>query len=142
MGTYNINGRPTTFNTSCKRNIIMVNFFTEIPFSLVPWIQEQKIFWVATTPLSSSGHINLSQKGYEGTFNIAYSFLSGIETIAHLKENRRMTIMLTTFKGPPRIVLLFGIGNLHIYFIVYFKLKVFQALYTSLATWNMRLSSL
>ena len=48
----------------------MVNFFTEIPSSLVPWIQEQKIFWVATAPLSPSGHINLSPKGYEGTFNI------------------------------------------------------------------------
>lgn len=44
--------------------------FTEIPSSLFPWIQEQKMFWVATAPLSSSGHVNLSPKGYEGTFHI------------------------------------------------------------------------
>ena len=48
----------------------MVKFFTEIPSSLVPWIQEQKMFWVATAPLSASGHVNLSPKGYEGTFHI------------------------------------------------------------------------
>ena len=72
----------------------------------------------------------------------AYPFLSGVETIAHLKENGRMTIMLTAFKGPPRIVRLFGSGNLHIYLIVYFKPTVFQVPYTSSAARNMRLSSL
>jgi len=79
------------------------------------------MFWVATAPLSSSGHVNLSPKGYEGTFHIVdknkvwYEDLtgSGVETIAHLRENGRMTIMLTAFKGPPRIVRLFGIGTVH-----------------------------
>ncbi|KAF8805274.1 hypothetical protein BYT27DRAFT_7192995 [Phlegmacium glaucopus] len=99
----------------------MGKFFTEIPSTLVPWIQEQRMFWVATAPLSSSGHINLSPKGYEGTFHIVnenriwYEDLtgSGIETIAHLKENGRMTIMFTGFNGAPRIVRLFGIGTVH-----------------------------
>jgi len=79
------------------------------------------MFWVATAPLSSSGHVNLSPKGYEGTFHIIdqktvwYEDLtgSGVETIAHLRENGRMTIMLSAFKGPPRIVRLFGIGTVH-----------------------------
>jgi hypothetical protein len=48
----------------------MGKFFTEIPASLIPWIQEQEMFWVATAPLSSSGHINLSPKGCEGTFHV------------------------------------------------------------------------
>lgn len=48
----------------------MVQFFSEIPKALIPWIKEQKIFWVATAPLSESGHVNVSPKGYEGTFHI------------------------------------------------------------------------
>jgi len=99
----------------------MGKFFTEIPHSLIPWIQEQKMFWVATAPLSSSGHLNLSPKGYEGTFHIVnerrvwYEDLtgSGVETIAHLRENGRMTIMFTAFDGAPKIVRLFGIGSVH-----------------------------
>ena len=112
----------------------MDKFYTEIPSSLVPWIEEQKTFWVATAPLSSSGHVNLSPKGCEVMFHVVnerrvwygnipsrmilckhLSHLSGAETIAHLKENGRMTIMLTAFNGPPRIVRLFGIGNVDLY---------------------------
>lgn len=48
----------------------MGQFYTEIPSYLFPWLQEQKMFWVATAPLSSSGHVNVSPKGYEGTFHI------------------------------------------------------------------------
>ncbi len=34
----------------------------------------------------------------------------GIETISHMRENGRMTIMFNAFIGPPRIVRLFGKG--------------------------------
>ena len=40
-------------------------FYEVIPPSLLKWIVEQKVFWVATAPLSSDGHINISPKGGE-----------------------------------------------------------------------------
>jgi len=98
---------------------IMVQFFTEIPKALMPWIREQKMFWVATAPLSESGHVNVSPKGYNGTFHIEdettvwYEDMtgSGIETLAHVRENGRLTIMFCAFEGPPRIMRLFGYGQ-------------------------------
>ena len=51
----------------------MVQYFDKIPDSLAAWIAVQKVFWVATAPLTPDGHINLSPKGVEGTFNIVDS---------------------------------------------------------------------
>jgi hypothetical protein len=48
----------------------MVTFHEAIPEKLLPWILEQKIFWVATAPLTPEGHINVSPKGVAGTFHI------------------------------------------------------------------------
>jgi hypothetical protein len=36
---------------------------------------------------------------------------SGIETIAHLRENGRITLMFCAFEGPPKIVRLHGRGE-------------------------------
>ena len=36
---------------------------------------------------------------------------SGAETIAHLRENGRIIVMLCAFEGPPRIVRLHGLGE-------------------------------
>ncbi|KAF8154757.1 hypothetical protein B0H34DRAFT_752830 [Crassisporium funariophilum] len=101
----------------------MGQFYTEIPPFLLPWIHQQKIFFVATAPLSPTGHVNVSPKGFEGSFRVVnekrvwYEDLtgSGIETIAHLRENLngRITIMFVAFEGPPRIVRLFGTGTVH-----------------------------
>ncbi|GAB1525866.1 hypothetical protein RhiTH_009032 [Rhizoctonia solani] len=85
------------------------------------WIQEQKFFWVATAPLSESGHINISPKGVSGTFKIIdnktffYQDLtgSGVETAAHLRENQRITVLFNAFEGPPQVVRLFGKGEVH-----------------------------
>ena len=61
----------------------MVQFYDHIPEFLRAWILEQKIFWVATAPLSGEGHVNLSPKGGHGTFHIVdehtvwYEDLSG-----------------------------------------------------------------
>lgn len=62
----------------------MVKFYEQIPNFVIPWIQEQKIFWVATAPLTPDGHVNVSPKGiFEGSFNIVnpnrvwYEDLSG-----------------------------------------------------------------
>lgn len=82
------------------------------------WIAEQHLFFVATAPLSADGHVNMSPKGYD-TFRVldertvAYLDLtgSGIETISHLRENGRLTIMFCAFEGRPRILRLYGTGT-------------------------------
>ena len=48
----------------------MVQFYDNIPEFMRDWIPKQKIFWVATAPLSGEGHVNLSPKGGHGTFHI------------------------------------------------------------------------
>jgi len=99
----------------------MGKFFDEIPRFLFPWIEEQEVFWVASAPLSPEGHVNISPKGLRGSFRIInankvwYEDVtgSGIETISHLRENGRITIMFNAFQGPPRITRLFGKGTVH-----------------------------
>lgn len=95
-------------------------FYETIPESLMSWILKQKMFWVATAPLSGSGHINVSPKGGEyfgvideRTFWYMELTGSGSETLAHLYErgNGRITIMFNAFDGPPRIVRLWGKGK-------------------------------
>ena len=39
----------------------------------------------------------------------------GVETIAHVRENGRITIMFCAFEGPPRITRLFGRGTHYIF---------------------------
>ncbi len=83
------------------------------------WVNAQKIFFVATAPLSPDGHINCSPKGGD-CFNLLSSteFIyadytgSGIETAAHVLENQRMCVMFCAFEGPPRIVRLHGQGEI------------------------------
>jgi Pyridoxamine 5'-phosphate oxidase len=83
------------------------------------FLERQPLFFVATAPLSADGHVNVSPKGLRGTFavvapdQVAYLDLtgSGIETIAHLRENARITLMFCAFDGPPRIVRLAGRGE-------------------------------
>lgn len=48
----------------------MGKFYDEIPPHIFPWIKKQKMFWVATAPLSAQGHIHVSPKGFEGTFHV------------------------------------------------------------------------
>lgn len=97
----------------------MAVFYETIPESLIKWILQQKMFWVATAPLSPSGHVNTSPKGGEyfgiiddHTFWYMELSGSGVETLAHLYErgNGRITVMFSAFEGPPRIVRLFGKG--------------------------------
>jgi hypothetical protein len=73
---------------------------------------------VATAPLSADGHVNVSPKGLDtfrvlGPKQVAYLDLtgSGVETVAHLRENGRITIMFCAFSGPPRILRLYGRGR-------------------------------
>lgn len=86
---------------------------------LQAFIEAQKMFFVATAPLAEDGLVNLSPKGMDGTFRVldpttvAYLDLvgSGIETVAHIRQNRRMTIMFCAFEGPPKILRLYGEGD-------------------------------
>jgi Pyridoxamine 5'-phosphate oxidase len=83
------------------------------------WIAEQRMFFVGTAPLGGDGHVNLSPKGPIGSLRVidertvAYLDVvgSGAETIAHLKENGRIVIMLCAFEGPPKILRLYGRGE-------------------------------
>jgi predicted pyridoxine 5'-phosphate oxidase superfamily flavin-nucleotide-binding protein len=82
------------------------------------FIEAQKIFFVASAPLDPAGHVNLSPKGLD-TFRIlspttvAYVDFngSGVETIAHLRENGRIVLMFCAFQGPPNIFRLYGHGR-------------------------------
>src|SRR5215208_5648626 len=84
------------------------------------WIARQPLFFVGTAPLDGDGHVNLSPKGPIGTLRVlddhtvAYLDLigSGAETIAHLRANGRIVVMLCAFEGPPRIVRLHGRGEI------------------------------
>lgn len=96
----------------------MGQVYDELPAAVTRFVAEQPVFFVATAPLDPSGHLNLSPKGGD-TFRVldaatvAYLDLtgSGVETIAHLRENGRITLMFCAFEGPPRIVRLYGRGR-------------------------------
>jgi hypothetical protein len=82
------------------------------------FIEAQKIFFVASAPLDAGGHVNLSPKGLDtfrifGPTTVAYVDFngSGVETIAHLKENGRIVLMFCAFQGPPDIFRLYGHGR-------------------------------
>src|SRR5689334_18762398 len=97
----------------------MARVYEEIDQRLSDWIARQPMFFVATAPLAADGHINLSPKAPIGMLQvlgpraIAYLDLlgSGAETIAHVRENGRIVVMLCAFDGPPRIVRLHGSGT-------------------------------
>jgi predicted pyridoxine 5'-phosphate oxidase superfamily flavin-nucleotide-binding protein len=97
----------------------MAKVFDEIGDGLREFIEAQPVFFVATAPSGSGGHVNVSPKGGRGLFSVtgplgfAYVDLmgSGVETIAHLRENGRIVVMLCAFAGPPRILRLHGRGE-------------------------------
>ena len=96
----------------------MADAFERIDAQLRGWIERQHVFFVATAPRGDEGLINCSPKGLDSLRvlderTVAYLDLtgSGVETIAHLKENGRIVLMLCAFDGPPRIVRLHGRGT-------------------------------
>jgi predicted pyridoxine 5'-phosphate oxidase superfamily flavin-nucleotide-binding protein len=96
----------------------MAKIFDAIDARLAAWIARQRMFFVATAP-SGEGHVNASPKGPIETLRVldehtvAYLDLvgSGAETIAHLRDNGRIVVMLCAFEGPPRIVRVHGRGE-------------------------------
>ena len=92
--------------------------FDEITAELREWIERQPMFFVATAPLASDGLVNCSPKGLDsfrvlGPRTVAYLDLtgSGVETIAHARENGRICLMFCAFSGAPRIVRLHGTAD-------------------------------
>jgi hypothetical protein len=85
---------------------------------LQAFIEAQPVFFVASAPLAGEGHVNLSPKGLDclrvlAPDRVAYLDLtgSGNETAAHLGENGRITFMFCAFTGAPRILRLYGAGE-------------------------------
>lgn len=95
----------------------MGKFFDDIKPQHQAFISAQKMFFVATAPLSQEGHVNQSPKGLDSfrvlsPSRVAYLDIvgSGNETSAHLVENGRITFMFCAFDGPPNILRLYGHG--------------------------------
>lgn len=94
----------------------MGKVYDSIDVNLRSFIDAQRVFFVATAP-SAGGHLNLSPKGLDTLRvidgkTVAYLDYvgSGAETIAHLRDNGRIVIMMCAFDGPPKIVRLHGHG--------------------------------
>ncbi|MEU5869388.1 MULTISPECIES: pyridoxamine 5'-phosphate oxidase family protein [unclassified Nonomuraea] len=93
--------------------------YDRIDGRLRTFIESQPVFFTATAPLSGDGTVNLSPKGLKGSFavlddhTVAYLDFAGsnAETIAHLRENGRVTLMWCAFDGPPNIVRVHGTGE-------------------------------
>jgi hypothetical protein len=97
----------------------MGRVYERIDEHLREWIGRQALFFVGTAPLAGDGHVNVSPKGPIGSLRVlddhtvAYLDVvgSGAETIAHLRENGRIVVMLCAFEGPPSILRLHGRGH-------------------------------
>jgi hypothetical protein len=97
----------------------MGQVYERIDSRLAAWLTAQPMFVVATAPLEADGLVNVSPKGMVGSFavldehSVAYLDLtgSGVETIAHLRQNGRIVLMFTAFDGEPTIVRLHGRGQ-------------------------------
>jgi len=80
------------------------------------WIREQPMFFVATA--APGAHVNVSPRGLDtftvlGPNRVAWLDLtgSGVETIAHLRADGRITLMFCAFEGLPKILRLYGRGE-------------------------------
>ncbi len=101
----------------------MAAIYSELDERLIKFILNQPMFFVASAPCldesGTGGHVNLSPKGYKDTFavldplTVAYVDLtgSGSETIAHLRQNGRITIMFCSFDRSPKILRIYGRGE-------------------------------
>jgi len=101
----------------------MATVYPELDDRLITFITSQPMFFVATAPClddsGAGGHVNVSPKGYRDTFavldrlTVAYLDLtgSGAETIAHLRQNGKITIMFCSFDRTPKILRIYGTGR-------------------------------
>jgi hypothetical protein len=91
--------------------------FEELSEKHLAWISKQRIFFTATASCVRNSRVNVSPKGhnvFRATRNrIFYLDLtgSGAETIAHINENQRLTIMFCAFEGSPEIIRIYCTGR-------------------------------
>jgi hypothetical protein len=97
--------------------VLMGKLYERIDDGLRTFIEAQHLFFVGTAPLDPHGHVNISPKGLHALRvlddrTIAYIDYvgSGAETIAHVRENARITVMFCAFSGNPKVVRLHGRG--------------------------------
>jgi predicted pyridoxine 5'-phosphate oxidase superfamily flavin-nucleotide-binding protein len=107
----------------CAQEVFMGKVYAELDDRLKNFIARQPVFFVATAPSVTAGgdggHVNVSPKGYKDTFavlgptTVAYVDLtgSGAETVAHLRDNGRITIMFCSFGGQAKILRIYGRGR-------------------------------
>jgi hypothetical protein len=94
----------------------MAKFYTELNEDLRQFIAAQHIYFNASAP--NQGRINVSPKGLD-TFRIlndrcvAYLDLTGSEneSVAHIAENGRLTLMFCSFVDKPLILRIYGRGR-------------------------------
>ena len=98
----------------------MAKIFEAIDGRIHKWMAEQKMFFVGTAPLSAQGSVNLSPKGNDTlrvldphTLIYLDSGGSGIETVAHIRENQRIVIMMCSFGNAPKIFRFHGKGSVY-----------------------------
>src|SRR3954469_25334515 len=96
----------------------MGKVYAEIDERLAEFLGRQHVFFVGPAATDPDGHLNVSPKGLDtfrilGPNSVAYLDLtgSGIETVAHLRQNGPITIMFCAFEGRPLIVRLYGRGR-------------------------------
>src|SRR5215469_10753043 len=96
----------------------MGKVYEAIDQQIKEWMVAQKVFFVATAPLSGEGHINCSPKDgdsirvVDGKTLVYLDLIgSGVETIAHVRENGRIIVMMCAFEGAPKIMRFHGRGE-------------------------------
>lgn len=97
----------------------MGKHYDRIDDRLRAFVDDQPLFFVATAPLGADARVNLSPKGRDGSFVILDEHTvanldfggSHAETVAHLRENGRITLMWCAFSGPPSILRMYGTGE-------------------------------
>lgn len=97
----------------------MGKIYESIDGEIHAWINKQRMFFVGTAPLSGSESVNISPKGHDtlrvlDEKTLAYLDYggSGVETIAHVRENGRIVIMMCAFGGLPKIYRFHGTGQI------------------------------
>lgn len=91
---------------------------TALDDAQIAFLTAQKVFFVATAPAGPVGHVNCSPKGLDSLRVLSPTCVawldfvgSGVETIAHLRQNGRLCLMLCAFEGSPKILRLHGTGR-------------------------------
>jgi pyridoxamine 5'-phosphate oxidase-like protein len=113
---YNLYGAERLSENDTERNGAMGRVYDDISEEQEFWIGEQPVFFVATA--APDAHVNLSPRGLDtfrvlGPNRVAWLDLtgSGVETIAHLRADGRITLMFCAFEGLPKILRLYGRGE-------------------------------